>query len=89
LRLAEAEGCGATRYARPCRPVKPLLMICVLAARSAEQRAQRRWDVAPERKLGGAGGELLWIDGEGGLVEIVLVLSVLDLRRRKGREGMR
>jgi hypothetical protein len=35
---------GATRYARPCRPMKPLLMIWVERARSERQRAQRRWE---------------------------------------------
>ena len=35
---------GATRYARPCRPMKPLLMIWVVRARSERQRAQRRWE---------------------------------------------
>ena len=31
-----------TRYARPWRPVKPLLMIWLLEAMSAMQRTQRR-----------------------------------------------
>jgi hypothetical protein len=40
---------GATRYARPCRPMKPLLMIWEDRARSERQRAQRRCEVAPVR----------------------------------------
>ena len=40
---------GATRYARPCRPMKPLLIICEARARSERQRAQRRWEEAPDR----------------------------------------
>lgn len=42
-------GVGETRYARPCRPVKPLLMICELRPKSAAQRAQRSRDTWPRR----------------------------------------
>lgn len=80
---------GATRYARPCRPVKPLLMICEERARSERQRAQRRWEVAPVRKDGdeGSGGEPLPEERE--LERAVLVDEVLDWRLRNGREGTR
>lgn len=55
-------------------------------ARSVRQREQRRWEEWPFRKL--------WDGGEAAVevleVEVVEVLeSVLDLRRRKGREGTR
>ncbi|KAI7288243.1 hypothetical protein KC345_g130 [Hortaea werneckii] len=70
--------------ARPCRPVKPLLMIWEERARSAAQRAQRRWEAWPVRKASVVGGE------EEELLEAeVALLSVLDWRRRKGREGTR
>lgn len=81
---------GATRYARPCRPVKPLLMICEESARSERQRAQRRWEVAPVRKESSfcSGDEPLMLEIE--LERAVLVVDeVLDWRRRKGREGTR
>lgn len=41
-------GSAETRYARPCRPVKPLLMICEVKQMWAAQRAQRmkeEWEV--------------------------------------------
>lgn len=44
-----AEVDGATRYARPCRPVKPLEIIWLESARSLEQRAHRRCEVWPFR----------------------------------------
>lgn len=77
---------GATRYARPCRPVKPLLMIWEDKARSDRQRAQRRWDVAPVRKASGSeGGE----EVETELERPLLAVEVLLWRLRKGREGTR
>lgn len=36
------EGGGATRYARPCRPVKPLLTTWLASAMSVAQVTQRR-----------------------------------------------
>jgi hypothetical protein len=68
---------GATRYARPCRPVKPLLMICDESARSDKQRAQRRCEVAPVRKAWSSfsGGEPL---DEMELERAVLIVEVLD-----------
>jgi hypothetical protein len=81
---------GATRYARPCRPVKPLLMICEESARSERQRAQRRWEVAPVRKDGSSGGELLFEEEREFERAVLLVVEeVLEWRRRKGREGTR
>ena len=82
---------GATRYARPWRPVKPLEMIWLERAKSEAHRAQRRWELWPERKESGSGGLLgvlevsLEIDGER---EEDAVLEALE-RRRKGREGIR
>ena len=73
---------GATRYARPWRPVKPLLMIWLLSARSDRQRAHRRCEAWPVRYESAAGGLL------GGLVAEIL-LSVLDSRLRNGSEGTR
>jgi hypothetical protein len=79
---------GATRYARPWRPVKPLLMIWVLRARSEAQRAQRRCEVWPVRK---ESGSLLMLELElvedAALVSLAL-LTVLE-RRRKGKDGTR
>jgi len=69
---------GATRYARPCRPVKPLLMICEDSARSDRQRAQRRCEVAPVRNdwSSVSGGEPTLDEME--LERAVLVVEVLD-----------
>ena len=47
---------GATRYARPWRPVKPLLIIWDESARSAAHLAQRRCEVWPLSKDSGLGG---------------------------------
>ena len=80
---------GATRYARPCRPVKPLLMICEERARSERQRAQRRCEVAPVRKEGSSGGELVLEERELERAVLLVDEEVLDWRRRKGREGTR
>jgi hypothetical protein len=81
--------------------VKPFEMICEVRARSVEQRAQRRCDLWPwrywaaspsedgepaprmELREEGPGGEL---DGE---EEDVVMLELLDWRRRKGMEGRR
>lgn len=79
---------GATKYARPCRPVKPLLMIWLERARSERQLAQRRWAAWPDKydsALGGLLPGLLLLPS----LDVVAVLSVLDCRRRKGREGTR
>lgn len=48
---------GATRYARPWRPVNPFEMICEESARSDRHLAHRRRDVEPDRKLGAGGDE--------------------------------
>jgi len=40
---------GETRYARPCLPVNPLLMIWLVSAREALQRAQEMCEVWPLR----------------------------------------
>lgn len=78
---------GATRYARPCRPVKPLLMIWDESAKSERQRAQRRWDVAPVRyESGDVGGEEV---DEMEFERALSTVEVLDWRLRKGREGIR
>ena len=79
-------GSGETKYARPCRPVKPLLIIWLERQRSAPQRMQRREDACEERQGG-------WDMGEDGMVEEVEACeSVLDLRelpRRNGIDGRR
>ena len=67
-----------------------MLIIWLESARSEAQRAQRRWDVEPARYEGVEGevlGEVAEADEE--VEVVVLVLSVLDCRRRKAREGMR
>lgn len=80
---------GATRYARPWRPVKPLLMIWELRARSEAQRAQRRWEAWPFRKESVSGG---LVPVELSSMEFVraeeALLSVLDFRRN-GSDGTR
>ena len=63
LRLAAARdgaGGGRTKYARPCRPVKPLLMMHDVGKTSARHWLHRRYDVSrpgpPRRRyLAGAG----------------------------------
>lgn len=42
-----------TRYARPCRPVKPLEMILLVGHTCVKQREHRKRDEAPERYVGG------------------------------------
>lgn len=76
---------GETRYARPWRPVKPLLIMEVVGMRSARQREQRRCEVGWERRkeVGCVGGD------EGGVDEVVLVEFVEERRRRKGMLGRR
>lgn len=78
-------GGGPTRYARPCRPVKPLEMIAVVGIRSARHFWHCRCEVGGVvRRKGGArlaGGE------DEGEVEGV-VLGVVELRRRGRRKGM-
>lgn len=77
---------GATRYARPCLPVKPLLMICEESARSDRQRAQRRCEAAPVRNDSRlAGGD----EVETELERALSIVDVLDWRLRKGRAGTR
>lgn len=75
-------GGGATRYARPCRPVKPLLMMEDVGIRSVKHFWQRRCDTGRlERKEVGCGGE-----DEGEPVEA----EIVELRRlRKGILGRR
>ena len=80
---------GATRYARPCRPVKPLLMIWEERARSEAQRAQRRWEAWPVRKESASGGLVLVVLSIEREREEDALLSVLECRLRKGREGTR
>lgn len=78
-------GGGATRYARPCLPVKPLLMMDDVGIKSVRHFWQRRCDMGRlERKEVGCGGEE---DGE--LVEAVEVEIVELRRRRKGMLGRR
>lgn len=80
----EEGGGGATRYARPCRPVNPLLMIEVVGIRSARHLVQRRFVVGfAVRKEVGVGGE------EEGEVETVHVDCAELRRRRKGMLGRR
>ena len=51
-------GGGATRYARPCRPVKPLLTMEVVGIRSVRHLLQRRWVIgAGVKKDVGVGGD--------------------------------
>jgi len=79
-------GGGLTRYARPCLPVKPLLMMDDVGTRSARHFWQRRCDVGRvARKLVGCGGDE---DGEA-TVELVASLTAELRRRRKGRLGKR
>lgn len=76
-------GGGATRYARPCRPVKPLLTMEVVGIRSVRHLLQRRWVIgAGVRKDVGVGGD---DEGEVETVEVDWV----ELRRRKGMLGRR
>ena len=77
---------GATRYARPWRPVKPLEIICEHWARSLKQRAQRRWDAVLERYESGPEGLL---GGLGDVASFAAVLSVLDCLLRKEEDGAR
>ena len=78
-------GGGSTRYARPCLPVKPLLMMEDVGTRSARHFWQRRWDVGcGVSKEVGCGG-----DEEGELVEVVDALIAELRRRRKERLGKR
>jgi hypothetical protein len=78
-------GGGPTRYARPCLPVKPLLIMEDVGMRSARHFWQRRCAVGRvERKEVGFGG-----DEEGELVEVVEVLMAELRRRRKGKLGKR
>lgn len=78
-------GGGATRYARPCRPVKPLLMIEDVGMRSVRHFWQRRWAVDRSgRKNDGCGGEE---DGE--MVDVVDVLMAELRRLRNGTVGRR
>jgi hypothetical protein len=56
--LGEAESLkdGETRYARPWRPVKPLLIMLLVGQICVRQRAQRNSEVCPpERKVGEKG----------------------------------
>jgi hypothetical protein len=78
-------GGGPTRYARPCLPVKPLLMIEEVGMRSARHFWQRRCDVGRvTRKEIGCDG-----DEEGESIDVVEVLIAELRRRRKGRLGKR
>lgn len=78
-------GTGETRYARPCRPVNPLLMIWLVRHRSVAHRAHRRYDVCPLRY----GGEVLLAgEDEVGLL-LLEVVEVEERLRRKGIEGRR
>ena len=80
---------GATRYARPCRPVKPLDIIWEESARSAAHLAQRRWEVWPPRSESESGGLVLAALSMESLRQDEALLSTLDCRLRKGREGTR
>jgi hypothetical protein len=77
---------GATRYALPCRPVNPLLIIEVMGIRSARHFWHRRCEVVEEwrKDVGCVGGEL---DGEA--VEAVEFEMVELRRRRKGTDWKR
>ena len=72
---------GETRYARPCRPVKPLEIMCVVGRRWVRHLWQERCEVG----IVGVRNEGWGGDGDG---EGVLVVEVEE-RRRKGREGRR
>ena len=77
---------GATRYALPWRPVKPLLIICDESARSEAHRAQRRCEVWPVSRESASGGLVL----SSLSIEVVdVVESVLDFRRRNDSDGTR
>lgn len=76
---------GLTRYARPCLPVKPLLMIDDVGMRSARHFWQRRYEFGcVARKDVGCGG-----DEDGDADEQVVSLDAALLRRRKVRLGNR
>jgi hypothetical protein len=85
----ELEFGGATRKARPWRPVKPFDMICEVEQRWVRQREQRRMERLPQRNGGWEGG---LVPGEKEPSEVserfVATVEVL-LRRRKGRVGIR
>ena len=78
---------GATRYARPWRPVKPLDMIWEDNARSEAHLAQRRCEACPSRKLSVSGGLVLVALSMELVRATEAVLSVLDFRRRKDSDG--
>jgi hypothetical protein len=77
---------GETRYARPWRPVKPLLIMEVVGMRSRRHFEQWRCEGpgAPRKEVGWVGGEDDGVEvGEAERVELEL------RRRRKGIEGRR
>lgn len=80
----DAGGGGETRYARPCRPVKPLDIMCVVGRRWVRHLWQCRCEV-------GVGVVVVRKGGWGGEEEGELVVEAVDVeeRRRKGREGRR
>lgn len=74
---------GLTRYARPCLPVNPLLIIEDAGIRSARHFWQRRCEVGcVTRKEVGFGG-----DEDGDADEFVVSLNAELLRRRNVRLG--
>ena len=76
---------GLTRYALPCLPVKPLLMIDDVGIRSTRHFWHRRCEVGRVvRNDVGCGG-----DEDGDTVELVVSLIAELRRRRKGRLGNR
>jgi hypothetical protein len=75
---------GATRYARPWRPVKPLDIMDVVGHKWVRQFLQRRRDREPDKYDGDVGEEAA-VSCD---VESVASVEVLD-RLRKGILGMR
>jgi len=81
---------GATKKARPCRPVKPFETTCSACARSDRQREHRKREECTLRYVRGKSpGEII----VGAIAALLSALvfdtfeSVLDLRRRKLRDG--
>jgi len=77
---------GATRYARPWRPVKPREMIWLVWQRCVRQREQRRMEAWLERKVGegGVAGEH---DDSGDADEDDRVVITASLRVAEGVDG--
>jgi len=80
----DVEG-GDTRYARPCRPVKPFDIMEVVGQMSVRQREQRNIEALDGRKFG-VGGVDEPLPGE---VESVGAVEAALERRRKGMLGRR